>query len=196
MFMIVWFGRELEKFIGRRVFLRFYAGLYLLSPLLFTLIGLRWPMHLSGETGAFALFVAFATLYPNIAMIFNLLAKWVAAILVALYSLVALAYHDWVGLLSLWITTSYAYAFVSLEQGRFTLPTVNFRRHQPKLRLLQDLKPQKAVSVKIPKDDSMAEMDALLDKIARSGLSSLTANERAQLAKAREDLMQKKAERT
>ena len=34
----------------------------------------------------------------------------------------------------------------------------------------------------------MAEVDALLDKIARSGLSSLTAKERAKLDAAREDL--------
>lgn len=200
MFMIVWFGRELEKFFGRRVFLRFYGGLYLLSPLLFTLIGLRWPMQLSGETGAFALFIAFATLYPNAMMLFNLLAKWVAGILIALYTMVALAYHDWVGLLSLGMTTGYAYAFVSLEQGRFTLPSFSLRRRKkPNLRVLPDLKPQKAPTIKnvTPvKESSMAEMDALLDKIAHTGMSSLTAKERAQLTKAREQMMQKKPDRT
>jgi hypothetical protein len=166
-----------------------------LSPLLFTLIGLRWPMHLAGETGAFALFIAFTTLYPNIVMIFNVLAKWVAVILISLYTLIALAYHDWVGLISLWMSTGYAYAFVSFEQGRLTLPAVNFWRRKPKLHLLPDLKPQKIINVKVEKEDSMAEMDALLDKIARSGMSSLTAKERTQLAKAREELMQKKPDR-
>jgi hypothetical protein len=196
MFMIVWFGRELEKFFGRRMFLRFYAGLYLLSPLLFTLIGVKWSMHLAGETGAFALFIAFATLYPNIMMMFNVLTKWVAIILIAVYTLVALAYHDWIGLISLWVTTSYAYVFVCVEQGRLTLPSFRFRQQKPKLRLLPDLKVEKTISVKMPKDDSMAEMDALLDKIARSGLSSLTTKERSQLARAREELMQKKTNQT
>jgi len=198
MLMIVWFGRELEKFFGRRIFLRFYLGLYFLSPLLFTLIGLRWPMHLAGETGAFALFIAFTTLYPNVVLLFNILAKWVAWALVALYTLLALAYHDWVGLLSLWITTGYAFAFVCFEQGRFTLPRLNFRRPRPKpkLRVLPDLKPAgKIVTTAPAKENSMAEMDALLDKIARSGLSSLTAKERAQLTKAREELMQKRSGR-
>lgn len=196
MFMIVWFGRELEKFFGRRVFLRFYGGLYFLSPLVFTLIGLRWPMALVGETGAFALFIAFATLYPNAMMIFNLLVKWVAWVLIALYALIALASRDWVGLLSLAMTAGYAFAFVSFEQGRLTLPKMNWGRSKPKLRVLPDLKPEKVVTPHVVKEDSMAEMDALLDKIARSGLASLSAAERAQLAKAREELMQKRTDRS
>ena len=196
MCMIVWFGRELEKFFGRRMFLRFYGGLYLLSPLLFTLIGLKWPMHLAGETGAFALFIAFATLYPNVMMMFNVLTKWVAIILIAVYTLVALAYHDWIGLMSLWVTTGYAYVYVCVEQGRLMLPSFNFRRRKPNLHVLPDIKVAKPISIKVVTEDSMAEMDALLDKIARSGMSSLTTRERSQLAKAREELMQKKLNQT
>ena len=37
----------------------------------------------------------------------------------------------------------------------------------------------------------MAEIDALLDKIAQSGLGSLTAKERAKLEKGRERLLKK-----
>ncbi len=51
--------------------------------------GRRWR---AGETGAFALFIAFATLYPNVALFFNLLAKWIAWILVGNYTLAAMAY--------------------------------------------------------------------------------------------------------
>ncbi len=193
MFMIGWFGRELEKFFGRKIFLRLFAGLYLLPPLLFTVIGLWRPIQFSGELGAFALFIAFATLYPNVVMFFSVPAKWIAAILVSINTLMALVNHDWVALISLWATTSYAYAFVSFEQGRFTLPAINFWRRKPNLRLLPDLKPEKTVSINLVKEDSMAEMDALLDKIAHSGMSSLTAKERAQLAKARESMMQKKS---
>lgn len=196
MVMIVWFGRELEKFFGRRIFLRFYVGLYLLMPVLFTLIGLRWPMHLAGEIGAFATFIAFATLYPNVMMLFNLLTKWVAIVLIAVYTLVALAYHDWLGLFSLWVTTVYAYGFVCYQQGRITLPSFRLSQPKPKLRVLPDLKTQKTIEINATKGDSASEMDALLDKIARSGLASLTAKERTQLAKAREELMQKRSGRS
>lgn len=196
MVMIVWFGRELEKFFGRRIFLRFYAGLYLLMPVLFTLIGLRWPMRLAGESGALATFIAFATLYPNVMMMFNVLTKWVAVVLVAVYTLVALAYHDWLGLFSLWVTTAYAYGFVCYEQGRITLPSFRLPKRKPKLRVLPDLKVEKTIEINATKEDSASEMDALLDKIAQSGLASLTAKERSQLAKAREELMQKRSGRS
>ncbi len=185
MLMFVWFGREVERFFGRRAFLWFYAGIYLVTPLLFTLIGMGLPLHCSGETGAFALFVAFATLYPGAPLMFNVLAKWGALILVGILTLIALAYHDWPGLISLWATTAFAFAFVRHHQGHFSLPDFRFWRRGPRLRVLPDL-PKNAPPAR---ESSRAEMDRLLDKIARSGLGSLTAKERAQLAKTREDML-------
>jgi hypothetical protein len=190
MAMIAAFGREVEKCFGRRKFLGLYACLYLLPPLLFTLIGVWFPTQLMGETGAFALFIAFATLYPDAVMIFGVLAKWAAAILVGIFSLMALAYRDWLGAASLWATAGFAFAFVRFEQGRLTLPHLGLFPRGPKLRALPGLKETGAV-----KDGSMAEIDALLDKIARSGISSLTMKERAKLDSAREHLIRKESGR-
>jgi hypothetical protein len=198
MILLAWFGGEVEKFFGRRKFLFLYGGLYFLSPLLFTLIG-RWlPMPLAGESCAFALFIAFATLYPDVVVIgsLNLLAKWVAAILVGLYTLMALAYHDLAALISLWATVGLAFAFVRYEQGRFTLPSIGRPRislfqKKPKLCVLPDLEPQKNFRAKPPKEFPIGEIDALLDKIAESGMSSLTSKERARLDAAREELLKK-----
>ncbi len=187
MLMLVWFGRELEKFFGRRKFLVLYGCLYLLTPLLFTVLGNWFPMTLAGETGAFAIFIAFATLYPNVPVFFMLIAKWVAIILVAIYSLIAFAARSWESLLSLWSTTAFAYAFVRYQQGHFTLPRLHLRRRKPKLRVLPDLPAKKAPSA-APQDASMAEVDALLDKIAQSGIGSLTAKERAKLEAAQKKL--------
>ena len=53
------------------------------------------PMSQMGESAGFALFVAFATLYPNVAMLFNILAKWVAIVLVGIYTMMRLAANDW-----------------------------------------------------------------------------------------------------
>lgn len=194
MFMIVWFGRELEKFFGRRIFFRFYAGLYLLTPLLFTAIGGWRPMTLVGETGSFALFIAFATLYPNAVMLFNILAKWVALILVGIYTLIALSNRDLVALISLWATCGFAYAFVRYEQGVLRLPAFprlgNPFRRKPQFRVLPDLPP---AAPRRARDDAVqtAEVDALLDKIARSGLASLTTQERAKLESHRDALRKK-----
>lgn len=197
MFMLAFFGRELEKFFGRRTFLALYASLYFLTPLLFTLIGLARPTFLMGESGAFALFIAFATLYPNVAMFFNILAKWLAIVLVGIYSLMRLSANDWVGLASLWSTVAFAYGFVRFQQGVIALPKLSLWRRRPALRVLPDPAPRKAsVVVKSPKEDAtMAEVDALLDKIAKSGISSLTPKERAKLEAAREGLMKRGAGR-
>lgn len=192
MAMMIWFGREVERSFGRRPFLIFYGGLYLLTPLLFTLIGLWTPMAQKGETGAFAIFIAFAALYPNAPIFFNLLAKWVAAILVGIYTLIALNNRDPISLVSLWATCGFAFAFVRYQQGRIELPKLNLFRRGPKLRVLPDLEQEKTPAKKSDRQtSSMAEVDALLDKIAQSGLGSLTAKERAKLDAARADLLKR-----
>ena len=192
MFMFIWFGRELEKTFGRRLFFLLYGGIYFLTPVLFTLLGLWVPMSAAGEPGGFALFIAFATLYPNVALFFGILAKWLAFILVAIYTLMCLAYHSWTSLISLWATTGFAFAFVRYQQGLITLPRLNLFRRGPKLRVLPDLKPEKTPAAKAERSaSSMAEVDALLDKIVQSGISSLTAKERAKLDAARTDLLKK-----
>src|SRR5438067_562761 len=67
MFMLWWFGGELEKFFGRRVFLKFYLAIILLAPLIYTILGFFWGVpSLFGAAGSFPVFIAFATLYPNV----------------------------------------------------------------------------------------------------------------------------------
>lgn len=191
MVMLVWFGRELEKLFGRRVFLWLYAGLYLTTPLLFTLAGgFGWRGALAGHSGGLALFVAFAVVYPNVPLLFNLLAKWVAIILVALYTLSALSQRNGMSLLSLWGTVGFAIVFVLNAQGRIAWPSLS--RPKPastgrKIRPAEVIS-AKTVSTSSTGGTSMAEVDALLDKIAQSGISSLTAKERARLEAAHKHL--------
>ncbi len=191
MLMLLWFGRELEKFFGRTKFLWLYGSLYLLKPVLFTVIGLWTPTGFYGQSGGFALFVAFATLYPNAVMLFNLLAKWVAMILVALYALMALGNHDWVSLTSLLATVGFAHAYVRYQQGILTFPTLRLPRRRPRFHIVPDAdepmrRPVQKTATPISAKPvvTTSEMDALLDKIARSGMKSLTAEERDRLTAA------------
>lgn len=187
MVMIVWFGRELEKFYGRRKFLTLYAGLYLIPPLILTVFGLWQPNALAGRSGSFGLFIGFATLYPNVAFFFNILAKWLAVILVSLYTLMALSSRDTTGLIYLWTTIGFAHAFVRDQQGRFTLPsfrsTPKAPAREPSVRTTE-----KARTSETSSRSTMAEVDALLDKIAQSGIGSLTPKERAKLDAARSEM--------
>jgi membrane associated rhomboid family serine protease len=195
--MLVWFGREVERHLGRSAFLSLYAGIYLLPPLLLTLLGLWWPSQLVGGTGSFAVFVAFAVLYPNTPLIFNVLAKWAAVILAAVYSLMHIAYHSYALLIALWTSMGFAVLFIWHQQGRIELPRLRLWRRKPKLRVLPDLPAKKPVSVAkpAPTDSTMAEVDALLDKIAKSGIASLTPKERAKLDAARANLLKRSSRR-
>lgn len=195
MFMMVWFGRELEKFFGRRVFLIFFGALYVISPLVLTALGLSFPTYLAGERGALAIFVGFATLYPNVPVFFSVLAKWAASILVGIFTLMALSAHNYAELFSLWATTGFAFAFVRHRQGRFSFPQIRWFSRQPKLRVLPDPEPRKKTVQATSTESTMAEVDALLDKIAQYGIASLTAKERAKLDAAQADLQRKKSGR-
>ncbi len=195
MLMIAWFGREVERYFGRRKFLGLFCCLYLLPPLLFTLIGVWYPMRLVGEAGTLGLFVAFAAIYPEAVLLFGILAKWYAAVFVGLYTLIALANRDLPSGLSLWATTGFAYLFVRWAQGRLPLPRFQLFRRQPKLRVLPGYLGSESAGPKPAKLQAMADVDALLDKIARSGVSSLTAKERAQLDSARNELIKKAGRR-
>jgi membrane associated rhomboid family serine protease len=201
MLMLFWFGRELERFFGRRVFGILYGGVYLIPTVLLTLIGLITPTSRLGQPGALAVFIAFATQFPGMPVFFTLIAKWAAFILVGIYSMVHLASRDWISLAILGATCAYAHFFIRYQQGSFELPRFRAFRRKPKLRVLPDLKPgkparaEKTVSNPPTPPESMAEVDALLDKIATSGISSLTPKERAKLEAAREDLLKRSASR-
>lgn len=195
MFMIVWFGRELEKFFGRRTFFTLYAGLYLVTPLLFTALGLRWPLALSGAPGALALFTAFATLYPNVSFFFGILAKWLAAVVIGMHALIHLANNNWPHLLALAATTGFAFAFVRYSQGRFTLPELPTLKRPSPPPALTDSAPVRAKPTSDHKAELMAEVDALLDRIATDGIDSLTDKERARLDSARETLLKQSKSR-
>ncbi|ATC63517.1 hypothetical protein CMV30_05855 [Nibricoccus aquaticus] len=201
MLVIATLGRELEKFLGCKKFLWFFGAAYLLKPVLFTLGGFWIPSGFNGQPGGFAVLIAFATLYPNAMFMFNLLAKWVAVIAIGISALIALSNRDTVSLISLLATSGYAFAFVRYQQGHFTLPSLRFPKRQPKFQVLpggRDTPPSRTSSSsssssgktsapsapRSARDTTTAEMDALLDKIARSGMASLTPDERARLAAA------------
>lgn len=190
MVMLVWFGREVEKFFGRRVFLKFYAGIYLLTPVLLLLFGFVTRTSHVGETGGLAMFIAFATLYPAAQMMFGLSAAMWAIALLGINTLVIIYGRSLFGLVSLWVPAVFAFAFVRYEQGRFELPSIRVPSFgkRPKLRVLPKPDPDDDEI-----DEPMAEVDALLDKIAKSGIGSLTAKERERLEKARAELLRRES---
>ena len=142
------------------------------------------------------LLVAFATLYPQTEAWGWVPFKWVAFVCIACGSLMLLASRDWLQLAELWASCAVAFLFirhaVEQEYDDYTAPLARVRqwlRRKPKLRVLPTpVAPRRAV---VETGDAASEMDALLDKIAKSGLASLTARERTRLERAREALLKK-----
>jgi len=192
MYMLFAFGREVERFIGRRAFVALYLLLLLAPTMLLSIWGLWQPTRLAGSaTIHFAIFIAFAAIYPNVELFLRVLAKWVALIFVAAYSLQLLAYHGWAELAVLWISVGLTYGFIQLrgagpELAWLTDWATRFRSK----RSLRVVPPPETRRVVEP-EDIYDSIDPLLDKISKSGIGSLTASERRALDRARARLLKK-----
>jgi len=192
MYMLFAFGREVERFIGRRAFIALYLLLLLAPTMLLSIGGLWQRTGLAGSaTIHFAIFVAFAAIYPNVELFLRVLAKWVALIFVAAYSLQLLAYHGWSELAVLCISVGLACGFIQLrgagpEMAWLTDWAARFRSK----RALRVVPPPDTRRV-IEPEDIYDSIDPLLDKISKSGIGSLTASERRALDRARTRLLKK-----
>ena len=171
---LLWrFGEAVERHFGRRIFVKMLLLLVVVSPLTIALLHLA---TLRGYACAgindleFAVFIAFATLYPRagINLFIITLDAWIlASVLVAVSALADLAGRDWGSLILLAANVGSAYGFVRYQKGEFQLPTFRLRSSPKK-------KP----------DRSAALIDDILEKVHREGLQSLTAKEREILEKA------------
>lgn len=188
--MLIWFGREVEKALGRARFLTLCAALYLLKPLCFTAVGGWLGTAFSGAALAFPIFVAFATLFPGVPLLFNILAKWAAVALVGIQALVALSARRWDLLAELAVGCGFAYLFVRAVREGFEWPKLRWSRRRPAAKPAIPVRVMPVPAAPAPRA-GMAEVDALLDKIAQSGIHSLTRDERARLEAARSDLLRR-----
>jgi membrane associated rhomboid family serine protease len=192
MYMLFFFGREVERFIGQRAYIWLYGLLLLVPALILTLWGLTTRTGLAGSgTLHFAIFTAFVTLYPNVQFFLRIAAKWVFLILAAIATLSALAGRDWQTLVVFWTSIGVAFFFVESRGAGPELTWLNdfkarFSR-RPKFRVLPKPGPRRVIEP----DDASGSVDAILDKISRSGMSSLTESERRQLERARAKLLKK-----
>lgn len=187
MLMFFWFGREVESAIGRRSYGLMYGALAVIPALVLAGAGpLLGSSVLAGSgTISFAIFLAFCGLHPGAQFFFaGLTARWVGWVLLAIYSLAAFAGRDWPGLVQLWLSSLFAVAWVrrgGLEWPAISLPKGRKKSGKGKVA------PAKKAAV-IP---ALEKVDAILDKISKEGIHSLTAAEKKQLEDARAKLLQK-----
>ena len=189
MYMLFVFGREVEKFIGQRAYIVLYAVLLFTPSLLLTVWGFGQRAGLAGSPALhFGIFVAFATIYPSAELFLRITAKWMVLILAAIYTLQLLAYHSWTDLAVFWTSIAAGFCFVRLRGvGPELVWWENFKARlqpKPKFKVVP-----KAIPMRHEEDDISESVDPILDKIARSGIGSLTPNERRTLDRARDRLL-------
>jgi hypothetical protein len=192
------FGRELERFFGRKSFIH----LYIILPC---------------GTG---LFVAFATMAPAVSLFLGISAKWLAITFVGIRLLSATASHDWAqvaiegGIATTAVmTTRYLQgrwvidALSVFKKGRFKVVqgglSENTARSPRKERNTgsseKPLRTQTAgAAVLEPPADTEENpesdqeiVDRILEKISASGMTSLSLSERSLLESARERLLKR-----
>ena len=128
--LLAFFGRDVEKFIGRRAFAWLYAVLILAIPVLLwilSLIGVESGSYFGSDAVHFAIFLAFAMTYPGAEIFFGIQARWIAIALLGIYSLQMLAYRQWISLSILWWECGVAAAWMMREGVRTFSPA--FRLH-------------------------------------------------------------------
>jgi len=192
MYMLFFFGREVERFLGRRAYLWLYSILLVVPAMILALWGLNTRTGLAGSGGLhFAVFAAFVTLYPNVQFFLRIPAKWIFAILAAIGTLSALAAHDWADLVVLWTSIALAFLFIEMRGAGPELAWIdNFKtrlRPKPKFHVV----PKPSARRSVEPEDVYTSVDPILDKISKSGMSSLTEQEKKMLDRARARLLKK-----
>ena len=192
MYMLFVFGREVERFIGRRTYIGLYVILLFAPALLLTICALWQPSILWGSTAIhFGIFVAFATIYPRAELFLRITAKWIVVILAAVYTFQLLAYQKWTDLVVVWTSIGAAFLFIEFSGAGPELAWWDALKTRfapkPKFRVL----PKTGTTRPADSDDVYASIDPILDKISKFGMGSLTASERRQLNRERERLLKK-----
>jgi hypothetical protein len=134
------------------------------------------------------MFIAFATLYPELEVMGWVTLKWLAFAGLVLASMQYLPQHQWGNLTILWAMCLTSFGFIRFVQGRIpldALPKPGWFRRKPKLYVVQKSTSRRVVEP----EDVYSSIDPILDKISTSGIASLTDAERRQLDKARARLL-------
>jgi membrane associated rhomboid family serine protease len=193
MYLLFVFGREVERFLGRRAYIALYALLLITPAALLTIWGLWERCAIAGSPELhFGIFIAFATISPRAELLLRIMAKWVALILAGVYTFQLLAYHAWSDLMVLWTSIGVAFLFVELNGAGPELACWNAvkERFTPKPKFHVLPKPRTRTGVtRSESEDVYTSIDAILAKISKFGIGSITANERRQLERYRERLL-------
>ena len=189
-----YFGRSLEELFGRVRFTRFLIAVAVIPAVLLVILSFVSPSLEVFAVGLrlveLGVFVSFVAERPNTPFFFGIKAWVIAAVFVGIDVLQLVGQRGWGSLLllffilatSLLLTRAYGYAADQAWIPKIALPTARSKKFKP-VKSSPVVRGPWGESGLPPVNDmaSQAEMDRLLDKIAASGMDSLTAEEKRRL---------------
>jgi membrane associated rhomboid family serine protease len=186
------FGKQVEEFVGRKVYFNLYLGLVLIPSVLLCLMSLLWPQepYLGGYDTIFGVFVAFATIYPSVPIniwFVNLSAKGWAYALLGVFTVAYLAFHDWIGMGFLWCDAAVGYFGMRLIGAGWGMTWLTDWLEEQRMARLTRQRNFKVLEEK----KATESIDAILEKISKQGVGSLDARERSALERARAKLLKR-----
>lgn len=190
MLVLYFCGREVEQLVGRKSYLALYALLIVVPAVLLSLLGLVTGQDFGYVTCAdavFGVFIAFATVYPGaMPSMWISLPVWVIAlILLGLSTFLDFVNHAWTAMFMIWSASAVGYLtmrLVGAGRGMTWLTDWVEMRRAEQLARKHDIKV-------LTERKSADSLDAILEKISRQGMDSLTPSERTALEKARAKLL-------
>ena len=205
MLVLWWFGQLVEEIYGAAEFLAFYLTAIVIAGLAFmgaTQLHLSSGVCLGASGGVMAVVLLFACHYPTKTVYFMMvlpMSVWVVVCLMIVLDLFGLISPNGVAVSAHLGGAAFGFLYYKLH-WRLTrlLPKFPARRRQarPPLRIYREDEPLSPVGVPAtpaPEDEQLeARLDAILEKISRSGKESLTDSERQLLLRASEALRRRR----
>jgi hypothetical protein len=190
---LYWSASEVEKYLGRRRLFQLVLLLLLIPPLVisvWSIFGTHW-VYFGPYEVSIGLFIAFATIYPNLEWFGWIPLKWLAFAGIVLGSMQQLPRHEWGHLSVLWVICAASFGFIRLLQRGVSvfelIGNVRLFRPKPKFQVVPRSAPRRVVEP----ENIHESIDPVLDKISKQGINSLTASERRALDRARNRLLKK-----
>ena len=208
MFLLFMWGREVERYFGRTVFIVLYVAMLLTTPvvlLTYSALAHEQIHYARSDVLHFGVFIAFVAIYPGVELFLGIPAKWMAAAILAIWTAAFITSHHFM-VPVLWAVTLVGYFGARYANvGGEAFDILGLRERFPRKTMPRGvkprLKPRRAIDVPgsgysgsssgNDRGDVHESIDPLLDKINKHGLASLTNGERATLERARVSLLRK-----
>lgn len=190
MLILFFCGREVEQLVGRKAYLGLYAALIIVPSILLSLLGLVTGQayeYMTSADAVFGVIIAFATIYPGaMPSMWISIPMWVIAwLLLAIFTFLDFVNHTWTPMFMLWTCSAVGYLgmrWVGAGRGLTWLTDWMEARRAEKLARKHQFKV-------LTERKTTESIDAILDKISKHGVNSLSSSERAALERARAKLI-------